>query len=193
MVDRGNFTNMMNDLSYVNDKVRCTAPLDELTPLPPGWKPDNWSVICGRGKDVFSHIGNRRFRVLIDSNLDKYVNSSTKFEKSMIVVELLDIIRDASRGGGFVRQNPKTKQWFEIGDVLAREKIGQTFRKALAARYRKAAQQKLKQCKPQTTTSTTPLHHLTGVGYNMLSKELQHIQPVPIREVSVSMFQLQRC
>lgn len=55
MVDRGTFTNMMNDLSFVDERVRTHAPVDSMTPLGPGWQPDKWSVICARGKDSYDH------------------------------------------------------------------------------------------------------------------------------------------
>ena len=49
--------------------------------------------------------GNRRFRILVDLNLEKYENAKTKFDKSVIVTGILDAVREASiSGGGFVRQ-----------------------------------------------------------------------------------------
>ena len=55
MVDRGSFSNYMNDLTHVDGRVRSNAPLDKNTPLPENWIPDKWSVICGRGKECFDH------------------------------------------------------------------------------------------------------------------------------------------
>ena len=112
MVDRGSFSNMMNDLTFIDERVRSHAPLDDMTPLPEGWKPNNWSVICGRGRDIFDHVGNRRFRVLVDLHIPRYSKAKTKFEKSLIVAEVLDSVREASRDGGFVKQNILTKRWF---------------------------------------------------------------------------------
>ena len=136
----------MNDLSFVDERVRCHAPLDRMTPLPTMWKPDNWSVICGRGRDAFDHVGNRRFRILVDINLEKYSKARSKFEKSMIVVGILDAIRDGSEVGGFVKHDPKSGRYFEVGDEVAREKIGQQFRTALAER-RKDKKTKTKKTK----------------------------------------------
>ena len=55
MVDRGSFSNFMNDLTHVDGRVRSNAPLDKNTPLPEKWIPDKWSVICGRGRECFDH------------------------------------------------------------------------------------------------------------------------------------------
>jgi hypothetical protein len=46
----------------------------------------------------------------------------------------VDAIRSASKAGGFVKQNPKTKDWVEVGDDLAREKVGQLLREAMVRR-----------------------------------------------------------
>lgn len=52
----------------------------------------------------------------------------------MIVSSLVDCVREASRTGGFVKFNPTTKQWYEVGDAVAREKIGQLLREKIARR-----------------------------------------------------------
>ena len=155
MVDRGSFSNMMNDLSFIDERVRCHAPLDRMTPLPAHWKPDNWSVVCGRGRDAFDHIGNRRFRLLVEINLEKYTQAKTKFEKSIIVLGILDAIRDASQVGGFVKQDPKNGRYFEVGDEVAREKVGQQFRTALAARRKEKRNSACKPKRPSAVISNS--------------------------------------
>ena len=101
-------------------------------PLPPNFAPSDEDVICGRGKDCYNHEGNRRFRAIIDKTLQRYVECASKHEKGLIVVSIVDHVRQNSpTGAGFVRLDSKTKQWFEIGDDCAREKVGQTIREAL--------------------------------------------------------------
>ena len=69
----------------------------------------------------------------MDLNLAKYEAAKTKLEKSLIVVSILDAIREGSNNmGGFVKLDPITNCWFEVGDEVAREKIGQLFRLTLA-------------------------------------------------------------
>lgn len=49
-------------------------------------------------------VGNRRFRILIDLNMQKYKDAKSKIEKSMIVMSIVDDVREASVIGGFVRK-----------------------------------------------------------------------------------------
>ena len=134
MVDRGNFSNLMNDLDHVDYRIRSCVPLDGMTPLPVDFQPDCWSVICGRGKKVFNHVGNRRFRALCDQNLEKYAACKSKIEKSVIVMSIVDRIREGSKNGGLVKRDKVSGRWFEVGDSAAREKVGQQLREALNQR-----------------------------------------------------------
>jgi hypothetical protein len=49
-------------------------------------------------------VGNRRFRICIDNNLDSYMKASTRQEKSSIISSIVKTIHDGSiqNGGGFV-------------------------------------------------------------------------------------------
>ena len=70
-------------------------------------------------------------------NVAMYAAAKTKLEKGAIVMKIVQWIRDSCRdGGGFVRQDSETGQWFEIGDNLAREKVGHAIRDAVKARQR---------------------------------------------------------
>ena len=40
-------------------------------------------VLCGKGKAIFEHVGNRRFRVVISMNAEKYKNHMTKSARSV--------------------------------------------------------------------------------------------------------------
>ena len=72
------------------------------------------SVICGRGRECYNHFGNRRLRVLVDMNLEQYIQAKTKLDKTLIVSSIVDTIRGASKTGGFVRQCPDTNEWHEV-------------------------------------------------------------------------------
>jgi hypothetical protein len=105
---------------------RSLAPVfvKNMTPLGPGYtEPGPFDVICGKGKHALRHSGNIRFRSMIEEKLSVYAMATTKLEKSTIVSSILDGVRDKSPLGGFVRC--ENGQWFEVGDHLAREKIGQ--------------------------------------------------------------------
>lgn len=79
-------------------------------PLPNGFLPSEKDVICGRGAYCFNHIGNKRFRQLVDKNLELYASTLNKYEKSIIISEI--VIRFS-----FVKK--VHGQFFEIGNFLA--------------------------------------------------------------------------
>jgi hypothetical protein len=105
--------------------VPTTIDDQGMTSLGPHFvEPGPLDVICGRGKHILRHPGNHRMRSIIQSKLEEYANASTKLKKSAIVSSIVDGVRTASPGGGFVKC--EAGQWYEVGDHLAREKIGQT-------------------------------------------------------------------
>jgi len=96
---------------------------DGLTALPRDFTPGPMDVICARGKQAYNHSGNRRFRISIEMKLEQYKQATSKLEKSLIVSAIVDSVRDASPGGGFVKE--EGGRWYEAGDHIAREKVGQ--------------------------------------------------------------------
>jgi hypothetical protein len=80
-------------------------------------------VICARGKAAKDHPGNQWFRSLVAVHIQEYAVCESKLEKSFVVSKVLKQVRKASPKGGFVK-SVKGKYW-EVGDRLSREKIGQ--------------------------------------------------------------------
>jgi hypothetical protein len=101
--------------------------------LSPGFRPGPYDVICARGKATFEHEGNKRFRAIVHMHKNAYSNAATKYQKSQIVSHVTNNIRQASQGGGFVKMINGC--WWEVGDRMAKEKIGQTFRDLLDQQY----------------------------------------------------------
>ena len=79
-------------------------------------------------------VGNRRFRVLCDANLQQYEKCKTKREKSVIVMSIVDAIREGAgrKEFGFVMQDPATRRFYEAKEAVAREKVGQQLRELIA-------------------------------------------------------------
>lgn len=102
--------------------------------LPLDFRPSEGSVICGKGKESYHHSGNQRFRQLCEQSLDQYANAKSKLEKTLILGSIVDAVQAVAPVGGFVKQDPSTKCWFEVGDDVAREKIGQQMRESLVRR-----------------------------------------------------------
>jgi hypothetical protein len=124
----------MSDMSYLDDGIRSQATFYKKAAMPKEYEPDSWTVICGRGKDFFNHseyfsqrtercrpqkvfsrspcyhiimsptVGNKRFRVLCESQAEKYRAMTSKVGKSMIVSSIVDAVREGSGTSGFVKQ-----------------------------------------------------------------------------------------
>jgi hypothetical protein len=58
--------------------------------LPPSFMPNEFSVICGRGKVNSSSPGNRQLKVIAASYLDQYSMAKTKADKSAIVSNIIE-------------------------------------------------------------------------------------------------------
>ena len=110
-----------------SDKLSSEEEKDsynEMTPLPPTFRPGPYDVICGRGKDVLQHPGNRRYRQLINASLRSYVATSTKLEKTLLVTSIIRMVEEFSTtGGGFIKKSTGT--WYKVSENYAREKCGQ--------------------------------------------------------------------
>jgi hypothetical protein len=109
--------------------------------------PSDYSVICGRGKNSFNHIGNRRYRILASMFIDRYSRAATKATKSAIVSEIITLIRQA--GGNFWKF--RSGAWIEVGDNFAREKVGASLRDLLHSTYRSSSKAKIARRKTHKT------------------------------------------
>ena len=97
--------------------------VEGMRPLAPGFSPGPFDVICARGRVAKNHSGNLRYKHIIELNLPKYNEAKSKVDKSLIVSSIIESIRESSPHGGFVKE--ENGQWFEVGDHIAREKVGQ--------------------------------------------------------------------
>lgn len=85
-------------------------------------------ILAGRSREVRCHIGNVKFRELIDEYQPAYKKAGRKLEKSRIAVQVYKIIE--SRGGRFLDCRPEDPDsWFEISYDKAVAKVSQTLRK----------------------------------------------------------------
>ena len=100
------------------------------------------SKITFAGKTCFNHQGNKSFRKLVRLYLDDYAEATSKLEKSAIVSSIIQTVRTQNPGGGFLRFDTSSGLWQEVGDHLAREKVGQTIRDALHFQYRSSTKAK---------------------------------------------------
>ncbi|CAB9522154.1 Nitrilase family, member 2 [Seminavis robusta] len=112
-------------INVLAEASKATNGGSDFKPLPTSFKPGPNDVICARGK-ARHHVGNVRFMTVVESHYPKYANAKNRVEKSLIVSEIVDQIRDDSPLGGFVR--PEGGRWYLATDATAREKFGQRLR-----------------------------------------------------------------
>jgi hypothetical protein len=84
-------------------------------------------VLCGRGGASNNHIGNRRFRMLVNEHRMRYKNSC-KLDKPKVAREIMIIWRNQTPPGRFLCKVAGTKLWNDVGDQKAREKASQCLR-----------------------------------------------------------------
>lgn len=129
----------VQDISSINSDGRMrrtnSRGFDQMTPLAPGFFPGDDDVLVGRGKKCLVHTGNIRFKQIVATKLSAYLAAECRVDKTAILMEVIAQVRINSPNGGFVKQNPKTAQYFEVGDFLAKEKTAQAFRDALHEYY----------------------------------------------------------
>ena len=88
-------------------------------------------VLSGRGGRINSHSGNVRFRELVDSLKREYLDPRTKkIEKARIAASIISNIRSLEPSGRFLKEDPHTGLWMEIGDERAWKKSGQALRES---------------------------------------------------------------
>jgi hypothetical protein len=174
MTSTSNFDRIPNAFASQTDNKKQESAYDTIasssktgkSQLGVDFQPGNFSVVCGRGKESFNHVGNRRFRIIANIAVDRYsLVGTSKRAKSAIVSEIISLIRDA--GGTFCRY--KKGAWFEVGDHYAREKVGALMRDLLHTRYRSSYKAKIdrrrgarKQNKKQKQQSSQQMVDGTG-------------------------------
>jgi hypothetical protein len=95
----------------------------EMKPLPSDYILAINDVICGRGKKCFKHAGNENFRKILQENLKSYALAQTKTEKTFIIHELINTVHEMTPRGRFVKHDPMTGRYFEVGDAIAVRKL----------------------------------------------------------------------
>ena len=95
----------------------------------PIYYPHENDVLCGRGNQVNSHVGNIQYRALVSEWKPLYNDLETaNLEKTHICAEIVARIRTKDPPGRYLRFDEESKVWLEIGDAKARKKVGQALR-----------------------------------------------------------------
>ena len=90
-------------------------------------QPHEHDVLSGRGNYVNYHTGNEFFRSLVRKHKVAYV-ACPKPQKGKFSKIIVDEIRARNPPGRFLKQDPKTKLWYDIGEKKSLDKTRQALR-----------------------------------------------------------------
>ena len=91
------------------------------------FKPHEHDVLSGRGNFVNYHSGNEHFRTLVRKHKVAYV-ACPKPQKGKFSKMIVDEIKNRHPPGRFLKQDMKTKLWYDIGEKKALDKTRQALR-----------------------------------------------------------------
>jgi hypothetical protein len=89
--------------------------------------PHEHDVLSGRGNFVNYHAGNEHFRALVRKHKVAYV-ACPKAQKGKFSKLIVDEIKALDPPGRFLKQDPVTKLWTDIGEKKALDKTRQALR-----------------------------------------------------------------
>lgn len=100
--------------------------------LPPGFRPAETDILCGRGKAFASHCGNRNFSETVRENLHRYLDAPRRVQKSKVVASVVaEILQSGAR---FVKQEKASGRWYQMNEDQAHEKTGHAIRDLIKSR-----------------------------------------------------------
>lgn len=137
-------------------KLVSTNTENEISGLGP------FDVLCGRDKKSYNNIGNRRFRIMININLQKYMDCKTRTERSRMIQDLTNELRQFCGQFRFLKRTKGTHEnesdtFIQLNQQQSREKIAHALRDA-ASQYRimerkRSIARKLKMMKSEMPSS----------------------------------------
>jgi len=90
-----------------------------------GLKP--FDVICGKCSLAFNNVGNRRFRVVIGMNVQRYMDAPTRGDKARVIASVVKIFQEEI-GSRFVKQRKEGGGFVPVSDKIVRSKVGHALR-----------------------------------------------------------------
>jgi len=120
---------------------------------------NNEDVLCGRGKGIREHPGNRLYNKLLRKHYEEYANAPKGSKLSFVKIVVNTIRTQKPLGGRFLEHKNASIVYADIGDVRALNKTAQAFRDMRVAEEKRQHVQKRrllfnrKQQQPQSTAS----------------------------------------
>merc|ERR1712166_827716 len=100
-------------------------------------EPGPYDIVCGRNSGAFNYIGNRRFRVTIEMNLQRYIDSPTREHKTNVIKSIVWMLHEQVGARFLKKETPKkssgsrrrrTPRYTVMTHKQAREKVGHALR-----------------------------------------------------------------
>jgi hypothetical protein len=93
--------------------------------LPVDYRPNEYDVICGRGRGVYRHTGNMKFHALLVAHIPEYQTLQSKIDKTTFFNKMIDLVRSQNNGTTrFVRRHEHNNHmWEELSDDQIRDKV----------------------------------------------------------------------
>jgi len=117
-------------------------------------EPGPYDIVCGRNSGAYNYIGNRRFRVTIEMNLQRYIDSPTREDKTNVIKSIVWMLHEQV-GARFLKKETSKKssgsrrrgtpRYTIMTDKQAREKVGHALRDLVITARKEQQQQEKKQ------------------------------------------------
>lgn len=111
------------DMDLVDATIKEAPPAPKLTDVISRVLEND--VLCGRGGETNHHSGNIQYRQLVKACQPSYIAAKRR-DKPKIAEKIVRTVRKL--GGRFLKKNPETNTWRDVGNGKAREKTSQALR-----------------------------------------------------------------
>lgn len=147
--------------------------------------PSNYDVLCGQGQSFFHHVGNRRFRIMIEMNVPRYeqaylaslVSGDASGEEDAtqtLIEEMLTSLSKCDPPGKFLGMDMSTGRWRVLNPVFAQLKTEQTFFECLQVKQRRQARLQQEERKQQASQQADQdWNSRIEIEKELLTKELE--------------------
>lgn len=86
-------------------------------------------ILCGRGNESFSHVGNANFRRYIAESVELYLACRTQCDRAIVIQSVIDKIKET--GAKFLRRHQIHGFWIEMNKRRCQDKVGHAIRDAV--------------------------------------------------------------
>lgn len=87
-----------------------------------------YDIICGRNNGAQNWVGNRRFRITIMMNLQKYSEAPSREEKTQVIKSVIELLLNTDEVGARFIKKVGEGMYVRLKDKQIREKVGHAFR-----------------------------------------------------------------